>query len=82
MSEQMQLGEALRDEGMARATAAADAKDIAVIDQAIDELNARGQPWSANELRDLLPEVRQPLIGARVRAAAMRKRMRRVGYVP
>ncbi len=80
--EQLQLGEVLRDEGMARTTEAADAADVAVIDQAIDHLNRRREPWSANDLRALLPEVRQPLIGARVRAAAMRKRMRRVGYTP
>jgi len=82
MTEQLTLGEALRDAGMAATTAAADAQDIAVIDQAIDELNRSGQPWSANSLRELLPDVRQPLIGARVRAKAMRKEMRRVGYEP
>lgn len=30
----------------------------------------------------LLPDVRQPLIGARVRAAAIRKTIRCVGYTP
>lgn len=30
-------------------------------------------PWSANDLRDSLPVVAGSLIGARVRAAAMRK---------
>jgi hypothetical protein len=80
--EQLQLGEALRDEGMTRTTEAAEAADLAVIDQAIRYLNATGAEWSANDLRSLLPEVRQPLIGARVRAAAMRKEMTRVSYTP
>lgn len=80
--EQLTLGETLRDEGMARTTEAADAQDIAVIDQAIAELNRSGREWSANDLRDLLPEVRQPLIGARMRAAAKRRQMRRVSYTP
>lgn len=82
MTEQLTLGEALRDEGMARTTEAADAQDIAVIDQAIDALNRNRVPWSANDLRELLPEVRQPLIGARVRAKARRREMERVGYTP
>ena len=82
MNDQLMLGEYLRDEGHQRTTEAADAQDVAVIDQAIDELNRRGEPWSANTLRPLLPEVRQPLIGARIRAAAMRKEMRRVSYEP
>ncbi len=80
--EQLTLAEALRDEGMTRTTDAADAQDVAVIDQAIAHLNTSGRAWSANDLRDLLPHVRQPLIGARVRSAALRKEMHRVGYVP
>lgn len=79
---QLELGEALRDEGMDRTTAAADEADIAVIDDSIDRLNANGAWWSANDLRELLPEVRQPLIGARVRAKARRKEMERVSYTP
>ena len=82
MSEQLTLGEALRDAGMARTTAAADEADIAAIDDSIDRLNATGAPWSANDLRSLLPDVRQPLIGARVRAKARRREMRRVSYTP
>ena len=79
----MTTGEALRDEGIATTEAAdRDAWDTQVIDQAIRHLNRTGRPWSANTLRDLLPEVRQPLIGARVRAAATRKECVRVGYEP
>ncbi len=81
MSRQLTLGDALRDAGMAQTTNAADPQDIAVIDQAIAELNKSGREWSANDLRELLPHVRQPLIGARVRSAAMRKLMVRVGYI-
>lgn len=79
--EQLRLGEQLRDAGMAQTTEAADRQDVAVIDQAIEHLNRRGQPWSANDLRELLPSVRQPLIGARVRSWAQRKHMTHVGYV-
>jgi hypothetical protein len=80
--QQVELAEALRDEGMARTTQAADAADIAAIDDSIDRLNANGVPWSSNDLRALLPEVRQPLIGARVRAKARRGEMAKVGYTP
>lgn len=73
----------LRDEGIAQAEEAdRDGWDCSVIDQAIKALNEQGQPWSANDLRALLPEVRQPLIGGRVRAAANRGDIRRVGYTP
>lgn len=75
-------GQRLRDEGMAAVTDASDEIAIKTIDQAIAAFNAAGEPWSANDMRDLLPDVRQPLIGARIRAAAMRKEMRKVGYVP
>ena len=78
---QMSLGELLRDAGLAQTTEAADEQDIRVIDQAIAHLNRSGRRWSANTLRELLPEVRRPLVGARVRAAAMRKEMTAVGYV-
>jgi hypothetical protein len=75
-------GERLRDAGMAAVEAASDAEDIAEIDIWIRSWNRQGFEWSANDLRDELPDVRQPLIGARVRAAAMRKEMVRVGFVP
>lgn len=75
------LAEQLRDEGMAQATQAdRDGWDAAVIDQAITHLAESGRRFSANDLRQLLPEVRQPLIGARVRAAAQRRQIRRVDY--
>lgn len=82
MNEQLTAGETLRDEGLAQTRDAADDTDIAVIDQAIDALNRSGEAWSANDLRELLPHVRQPLIGDRVRTKARRKEMRRVSYTP
>lgn len=74
-------GRALRDEGMAR-TEAADDTDKEIIDDAIEAFNATGLIWSANMLRHLLPNVRQPLIGARIRAAAKAGRIIHVGYTP
>lgn len=74
------LAEQLRDEGITRTTDAdRDGWDTAVIDRAITHLAESGRRFSANDLRQLLPEVRQPLIGARVRAAAQRRQIRRVG---
>jgi hypothetical protein len=79
--------EQLRDEGMAATEAADhtvlnDGYDTECIDREIAYRNRIGEPWSANDIREVLPGVRQPLIGARVRAAAMRKKMRKVGYTP
>ena len=74
----------LRDQGMAATEQAADPRLILMVDAKIAELNASGKTWSANDLRDLLPVVAGPLVGARVRAAATRRpvEMVRVGYVP
>ena len=76
-------GATLRDEGHERTEAHADPRILVAIDAKIDELNASGRAWSANDLRDLIPTA-GPLIGARVRAAATRRpvEMVRVGYVP
>lgn len=72
-----------RDEGMAR-TETADRDDIDkhIIDRAINHLNTQGRVWSANDLRHMCEHVRQPLIGARVRAAAKAGRIIHVGYTP
>lgn len=81
-------GRILRDEGMAQASAAdQDDWDKQVIDQCIDHLCSLGGVWSANDLRNLLPEVRQPLIGERIRAAARKSkktpaRIVHLGYTP
>lgn len=65
--------ELARDAGIAQATNAADPRLILAIDRVIAMHNASGLPWSANDIRDALPVVAGPLVGARVRAAAMRK---------
>jgi hypothetical protein len=69
----MTTPEALRDAGMEAAEAAADPRLVLMVDNVIADLNASGRKWSANEARDLLPVVAGPLVGARVRAAAMRR---------
>jgi len=76
-------GRRRRDEGMAL-TEEADVfgRDKAVIDQAIAHLCEQQVRFSANDLRELLPHVRQPLIGARVRANARAGLMRHVDYTP
>lgn len=80
----MSIPATLRDQGIALTEQAADPRLILMVDDKIAELNASGRTWSANDLRDLLPVVAGPLVGARVRAAAMRKppEMVRVGYEP
>jgi hypothetical protein len=79
-------GRRRRDEGMAATEAAdTDGHDKDVIDAAIASLNAatwRRGPWSANDLRRKCPNVRQPLIGARVRSWAKRGLIVHVGYTP
>lgn len=55
--------------------------DKAVIDQAIEAFATAGEPFSANDLRPLLPEVRSALMGARFLAAVNRGQIRRVGFV-
>jgi hypothetical protein len=70
-----------RDAALQLVEDSSDEWDRAVIDQGIAALNARGLPWSANDLRPLLPEVRPALIGARFLAAAKRGEMFRAGYV-
>jgi len=87
----IKAGRVLRDEGMALTHAADHARDgidTKVIDQAIRHLASQDDlVWSANDLRELLPEVRQPLIGERIRAAARSAKGRpslivHVGYTP
>lgn len=71
-----------RDSGIARVEAASDDQDRAVIDQAIAVFAATGRPFSANQVRPVLPAIRsRRLIGARFLSAAKRGRIVRVGYV-
>lgn len=74
--------EALRDAGMAQTEAHTDPRLILAVDKVIADFNATGMPWSANDARDALPIVAGPLVGARVKAASMRKptEMRQVSW--
>lgn len=71
----------LRDQGIARAESAADPDDRARIDAAIREVAARGEPFSANDVRALVLDVTGPLMGARFLAAANAGHIVKVGYV-
>lgn len=77
----MTTAQALRDQGMAATENATDPRLILAVDRVIAMHNASGLRWSANDIRDALPIVAGPLVGARVRAAAMRRpvEMRKVG---
>lgn len=85
MSAQLSLDEALahRDAVLAALELDDDGWDRKVIDQAIEAVAARGLPFTANSVRDLLPQVRRPLIGARFNAAHKRGLIRQTGrFVP
>lgn len=69
----MSTAEALRDEGMQAAEDHADPRLILAVDAAIARHVASGMPFSANDIRDALPVVCSGLVGARVRAASMRR---------
>lgn len=74
----------LRDRGMRLVEDASEPMVVAAIDAIIAAFNDRGNPWSANDIRSLLPAHRRNLVGARVRAAATRRPVEqvRIGYVP
>lgn len=81
-AEAIAAARAERDTAMAAAEGAdRDGWDKHVIDQAISAFAAQGRPFSSNDLRPLLPEVRAALIGARFMAASVRGQIRRVGFV-
>lgn len=76
---------AARDAAMAMAEDAAAAKelDVAAIDTAIAAYAATGDPFSANDLRHVLPEdLPSSLFGARFMAASKQRLIRKAGYVP
>ena len=80
----MSTAAALRDLGHATTTHAADPRLVLTVDRVIAEANATGKRWTADDIRDALPVVAGPLVGARIRAAALRRprEMKRVGAKP
>lgn len=85
MTQQLDLAFGLRDAGQEQVTTASDAQDVAVVDQAILAVAARGRSFSANDVRPLLPVLRsRNLIGARFTALRKAKLIVRVkgSYVP
>lgn len=73
----------LAQQGMDAAANAADSRIVAIIDSLIALENASGREWSANTIRDQLPTCSPGLVGARVKAASMRRprEMVSVGWV-
>ena len=60
----------------------ADEWDRACLDRVILAFAKQGHPFSANDLRELLPPVRKALISHRLRVAARDGLIRRVGKTP
>jgi len=70
-----------RDAGMAQAEASELTEwNRRLIDQAIGVFAGTGRPFSANDLRPLLPDVPGPLMGARFAAAQLAGRIRFRGH--
>ena len=65
--------ELARDAGMATAENAADPRLMLTVDRVIAEWAASGRPFSANDIRAALPASAGPLVGARIKAASMRR---------
>lgn len=84
-AEQILEAQKARDEGMSIAQVADEERgswDSKVIDQAIEAFAEQGRPFSMNDIRPLLPEVRPSLIGVRFTNASRRGYLRRVGMTP
>lgn len=83
IGEQLELGQALRDEALQQVEDASDEWQRAVVDQAIAAAARTGRQFSANDVRPLLPAgVRPALVGARFMAASRRRAIVKVGWVP
>lgn len=83
MTTQLTIGEALAQEGMARATAASAPDAITQLDTLIARYAATGEEFSANSIRPQLPEgIRPAAVGGRFREAARRGLICPVGYTP
>lgn len=77
----LEAGRAARDDGIARVTTHADEADRDDVEEAIDRLAATGRPFTADDVRELIPPVDQPnLIGACFRAASTRGEIVKLGY--
>lgn len=82
MTTQLTIGEALAEEGMARATEASDPDGIAAVDALIARYAATGERFSANTIRDQIPEgVRPNAVGGCFQRAASAGLIRPVDYV-
>lgn len=80
VAEQIAAARRARDEGIANAEASQHAEwDRRLIDQAIDAFAEARIPFSANDIRDLVGDVRSALMGARFRQAAAEDRIRFCG---
>lgn len=71
---------AAREAGMRATTEASDTLARNAVDQAIRTFAERGTPFSIENFRGLLPDVRPSLVGARFSAAAKRGVIRAVGF--
>lgn len=72
---------AARDAGIALALEGASDWDKALVWQAIEAFGEVGQPFSANNLRDLLPDVPRAMIGGQFTKASAAGVIVRVGVV-
>ena len=63
----------LRDTGMTAVVNAADPRLIAAVDAAIESLIDAGEPFSADDVRDLIPVSALPLVGSRMNSYRMRR---------
>lgn len=81
----MELGQVLRDQGMAAADQAQPDEWKAAVDVEIARRAAAGVPFTADDVSAVVgdsPTGSQGAMGARFMAASRRGVIRRVGYVP
>lgn len=83
MTDQLTIAEALAQDGMARATEASNPDAIAHVDQLIAKHAKTGERFSANSIRDQLPEgIRPNAVGGCFQRAARAGLIRPVDYTP
>jgi len=82
VSEQLALAVEARDTALAAVEARSDSIDVAVIDQAIRATGEQLGEFSANDVRDKLPQLNsRAQIGPRFRVAALRGDLEHLGFV-